>query len=54
MADFDLDILFLFKFSRGPGNQVLDVADSLADIIGKASSGIGCVGTALEGNDFKL
>jgi hypothetical protein len=54
IADFNLDVLLFFKFPGGPGDQILDVADNLADIIGNASSGIGRVNPALIGRDFEL
>jgi hypothetical protein len=54
IADFDFNVLLFFKFCGGPGNQVLDVADNLADIVGDASGRIGGVGTAFIGGDFKL
>jgi hypothetical protein len=54
IADFNLDVLLFFKFPRGPGDQVFNVADNLADIIGNASSRIGRVSTTLVGDDFQL
>ena len=54
IADFDFNVLLFFKFFGGPGNQVLDVADNLADIVGDASSRIGRVSTTLVGDDFQL
>jgi hypothetical protein len=53
-ADFNLDVLLFFKFPGGLGDQILDVADNLADIIGNASSGIRRVSPALIGCDFEL
>ena len=53
-ADFNLDVLLFFKFPGGSGDQILDVADNLADIVGDASGRIGGVGTAFIGGDFKL
>jgi hypothetical protein len=54
VADFDLDIVLLSEFPWSPGDQVIDVADNLADIIGYSSSGIRREGTALEGRDFEV
>jgi hypothetical protein len=54
IADFNLDVLLLFKFPRGPGDQLFDVADNLADIVGDASGRIGRISAALIGYNFKL
>jgi hypothetical protein len=54
MPDFNLDVLLLSEFPGGPGDQLFNVADNLADIIGNASCGIGGIGAAFIGNDFKL
>jgi hypothetical protein len=54
IADFDLNVLLFFKFPGRPGDQALDVADNLADVIGNASSGIGREGSSLTGDNFKL
>jgi hypothetical protein len=53
-SDLYIDVLLLFEFPGGSGDQVLDVADNLADIIGYASSRIGRISAALVGGDFKL
>jgi len=54
MAYFNLDVLLLFKFARGPSDQLFDVADNLADVVGNASGGIRRICTALIRFDFKL
>jgi hypothetical protein len=54
MADFNFDVLLLFKYRRRPGDQLLDIADNLADVIGNASGRIRSVGTAFISDDFKL
>jgi hypothetical protein len=54
IADFDFNVLLFFKFFGGPGNQFLDVADNLADVVGDASGRIGREGTAFISDDFKL
>jgi hypothetical protein len=54
IADFDLNVLLLFKCPGGPGHQMLDVVDNLADVIGYTSGGIRRIGASLIGCDIKL
>jgi hypothetical protein len=54
MADLGLDVLLFLEFCGRPGDQSVDVADNLADVIGYASGGIGRVSAPLVSDNFKL
>jgi hypothetical protein len=54
MQNSDLDVLFFLKFLRSPRNQLIDIADNTADIIGDPSGGVRCIFAAFECEDFKI
>ena len=49
-----VDIVLITKSLRRTSDQRLDVVDNPADVVGDPSGGVGGVGTAFEGDDFKL
>jgi hypothetical protein len=54
MQDTGIDAVFIPKFFRCDGNELPDIVDNLADIVGNASGRVGCMGPFLEGNDIQI
>jgi hypothetical protein len=54
MQDTGIDAVFIPKFFRRDGNELPDIVDNLADIIGNASGRVGCMGPFLEGYDVQV
>jgi hypothetical protein len=54
MQDTGIDAVFVSKFFRCDGNELPDIVDNLADIVGNASGRVGCMGPSLEGYDVHV
>jgi hypothetical protein len=54
MQDTGIDAIVIPKFLRRNRNELPDVVDNLADIVGNTSGRVGCMGPFLEGNDIQI
>jgi hypothetical protein len=54
MAHPGVNVVIRLEFLRCYGDQLFDIVDNLADVVGDASDRVGGMGSLLEGNDLKI
>jgi hypothetical protein len=54
MQNAGVDAIFVAEYFGRDGDELLDVVDNLADIVGNASGRIGRMGSFLEGDNLQI